>query len=61
MALISFTGSTKVGRIVSTKVAERFGKCVLELGGNNAEIVMNDANLELALKAALFAGVGTCG
>jgi aldehyde dehydrogenase (NAD+) len=36
LPLISFTGSTKVGRIINTKVAARFGKCLLELGGNNA-------------------------
>lgn len=73
LALISFTGSTKVGRMIGTKVASRFGKCLLELGGNmiiknyvknkgnNAQIVLEDANMELALKGAVFAAVGTCG
>jgi len=59
--LVSFTGSTAVGRIVSSQVASRFGKCLLELGGNNAVIVMPDANLELVLKASVFSAVGTCG
>lgn len=59
--LLSFTGSTKVGRIVQRDVHERFGKCLLELGGNNAQIIMGDANLELAIKGAVFAAVGTCG
>lgn len=43
--LISFTGSTKVGKIIQQKVGERFGKTLLELGGNNATIIMEDANL----------------
>lgn len=59
--LLSFTGSTKVGRHINQIVASRFGKCLLELGGNNAQIVMNDAKLDLALKGAVFAAVGTCG
>lgn len=59
--LISFTGSTRVGKIVKQKVSERFGKCLLELGGNNCTIVMEDANLEMAFKACTFAAVGTCG
>lgn len=45
--LVSFTGSTPVGRIVSTDVHKRFGRTILELGGNNAVIVMPDADLEL--------------
>jgi aldehyde dehydrogenase family 7 protein A1 len=61
VALISFTGSTKIGRHVNKIVAERFGKCILELGGNNAQIVMEDAKLDMALKAAVFGAVGTCG
>ncbi|EGR30325.1 hypothetical protein IMG5_134990 [Ichthyophthirius multifiliis] len=60
-ALISFTGSTQVGREVSQKVAKRFGKSILELGGNNCLIVCDDANEELALKASCFSAVGTCG
>ncbi|SPQ96145.1 unnamed protein product (mitochondrion) [Plasmodiophora brassicae] len=59
--LVSFTGSTKVGRMVGTAVANRFGKSILELGGNNAMIVMPDADLDLALDAALFSAVGTAG
>jgi len=59
--LISFTGSCEVGKIVSEKVHSRFGNALLELGGNNAMIVMDDASLELALKGAVFAAVGTCG
>jgi aldehyde dehydrogenase (NAD+) len=50
-----------VGKLVATKVAERFGRSILELGGNNAIIVMDDANLELAVRAVLFAAVGTAG
>lgn len=61
LSLISFTGSTAVGRIVAGKVATRFGKSILELGGNNAVIVMSDANLELVLKGSVFSAVGTCG
>lgn len=59
--LISFTGSTGQGRKVGTAVAGRFGRTILELGGNNAILVMNDANLDLALRAILFAAVGTAG
>lgn len=61
MELVSFTGSTPVGRHVSETVSKRFGKKVLELGGNNAQIVMDDANLDLAVPAAMFAAAGTCG
>jgi len=46
--LISFTGSTNIGRNISADVARRFGKTILELGGNNAVLVMPDADLELA-------------
>jgi aldehyde dehydrogenase (NAD+) len=59
--LVSFTGSTLQGRRVATSVAGRFGHSILELGGNNAIIVMDDANLDLALRAILFAAVGTAG
>lgn len=59
--LVSFTGSTKVGRIVSQAVYKRFGKCILELGGNNAVIVMEDGNVDMALKACAFSAVGTAG
>ena len=59
--LISFTGSTAQGRKVATAVAGRFGHSILELGGNNAVIVMDDADLDLALRAIVFAAVGTAG
>ena len=59
--LVSFTGSTRQGRKVSAGVAARFGHSILELGGNNAIIVMDDANLDLALRAILFAAAGTAG
>ncbi|MDQ3501656.1 MAG: aldehyde dehydrogenase family protein, partial [Actinomycetota bacterium] len=52
---------TRVGREVAKSVAARFGRSILELGGNNAIIVMDDANLELAVRAVLFAAVGTAG
>lgn len=61
MPLISFTGSTKTGRHVSREVAGRFGRTILELGGNNASIVMPDADLDLAFKGSVFAAVGTAG
>lgn len=48
VALVSFTGSTNVGRHVSAEVHRRFGRTILELGGNNATIVMPDSDLELA-------------
>ncbi|KAF9980079.1 Alpha-aminoadipic semialdehyde dehydrogenase [Mortierella antarctica] len=53
--LLSFTGSTAVGRKVGETVAKRFGKSLLELGGNNAIVVMDDADLDLALRSVLFA------
>jgi aldehyde dehydrogenase (NAD+) len=59
--LISFTGSTKVGRHVSEAVARRFGRAILELGGNNGIIVAEDADLDLAVRAILFGAVGTAG
>jgi aldehyde dehydrogenase (NAD+) len=59
--LISFTGSTQVGRRVSEAVARRFGRTILELGGNNAIIVAEDADLDLATRAILFGAVGTAG
>lgn len=61
LPLISFTGSTKTGRHASQAIAGRFGKSILELGGNNASIVMPDADLELAFKGSVFAAAGTCG
>jgi len=59
--LISFTGSTKIGRIVGERVAERMGRSLLELGGNNAIIVDQSADLKLAIPAIVFGAVGTCG
>ncbi|KAI8088747.1 Aldehyde/histidinol dehydrogenase [Halteromyces radiatus] len=59
--VLSFTGSTKVGREVGQVVQGRFGKSILELGGNNAIIVMEDCDLDLAARAILFAAVGTAG
>jgi aldehyde dehydrogenase (NAD+) len=59
--LISFTGSTSVGRRVSEAVARRFGRAILELGGNNAILVHKDARLDLAVRAILFGAVGTAG
>lgn len=61
MNLVSFTGSTKVGRIVGTTVQQRFGKSLLELGGNNAIIVDHDADLDLCVSSIMFAAVGTAG
>jgi aldehyde dehydrogenase (NAD+) len=61
VALLSFTGSTAVGRRVGVAVAERMGKSLLELGGNNALIVDASANLNLAVPAIVFGAVGTAG
>jgi aldehyde dehydrogenase (NAD+) len=59
--LVSFTGSTATGRRVAITVAERLGRTILEMGGNNAVVVLDDANLDLALRACLFAAAGTAG
>src|SRR6476620_2028954 len=59
--LISFTGSTKVGRMVGERVANRMGRSLLELGGNNAIIVDPSAELKLAIPAIVFGAVGTAG
>jgi aldehyde dehydrogenase family 7 protein A1 len=61
MQLISFTGSTGIGRRVSEVVHKRFGRTVLELGGNNAVILCEDGDVEMALRGVTFAAVGTCG
>ena len=61
LPLISFTGSVDVGRHVAQVVAGRLGRTILELGGNNAIIVAEDANLDLAVRAILFGAVGTAG
>jgi aldehyde dehydrogenase family 7 protein A1 len=59
--LVSFTGSTQVGNKVGTAVQSRFGKSLLELGGNNAIIVAEDADLEMVVRASIFACAGTAG
>jgi aldehyde dehydrogenase (NAD+) len=61
VALVSFTGSTPVGRTVGERVSARLGKSLLELGGNNAIIVDETANLDLAVPAIVFGAVGTAG
>jgi len=61
VGLVSFTGSTHVGRDVGERVARRLGKSLLELGGNNAIIVDEFANLDLAVPAIVFGAVGTAG
>jgi len=61
VAVISATGSTAMGRAVAPEVARRFGRCILELGGNNAMILTPSADLELAVRAILFSAVGTAG
>src|SRR4029450_1777470 len=58
---MSATGSTRMGREVGRVLADRFGRSLLELGGNNGILVMDDADLDLALRAVLFAAVGTAG
>ncbi len=59
--LVSATGSTRMGKEVAKNVAARLGKSLLELGGNNALIITEHANLDLALRATVFGAVGTCG
>ncbi|HEU0310996.1 MAG TPA: aldehyde dehydrogenase family protein [Sphingomicrobium sp.] len=61
VALLSATGSTAMGRSVGPRVAQRFGRSLLELGGNNAMIVTPSADLQLAERAILFAAAGTAG
>jgi aldehyde dehydrogenase (NAD+) len=61
VALISATGSTRMGRAVGPQVAARFGRSLLELGGNNAAIVAPSADLELAVRGIVFAAAGTAG
>ncbi|MFL5368637.1 MAG: aldehyde dehydrogenase family protein [Myxococcales bacterium] len=61
LPLVSFTGSTPVGRRVATRVAARLGRSVLELGGNNGVIVLDGADLDLAVRAITFGAVGTAG
>jgi aldehyde dehydrogenase (NAD+) len=61
VALVSATGSTPMGRAVAPRLAARFARAILELGGNNAAIVTPSADLELALRAIAFAAMGTAG
>lgn len=61
LPLISATGSSRMGSIVGAKVAERFGKSLLELGGNNAIIITPSADLKIVVPGAVFGAVGTCG
>jgi aldehyde dehydrogenase (NAD+) len=61
IALMSFTGSSPVGRAVAATVSARFGKVLLECGGNNAVIVADDADLDLVIPAVVFGAVGTAG
>jgi aldehyde dehydrogenase (NAD+) len=61
VALLSATGSTRMGRAVGPRVARRFGRCLLELGGNNAIIVAPSADLDLATRGILFGAYGTAG
>jgi len=61
ISMVSFTGSTRIGRHVAKTVAERFGKTILELGGNNAIIVSEHADLNMVMVGAVFGAVGTAG
>lgn len=61
VAIVSATGSTAMGRKVGQAVAARFGRSILELGGNNAMIVTPSADLDMAVRAIVFSAVGTCG
>ncbi len=59
--VVSATGSTRMGRAVGERLARRFAKAILELGGNNASIVTPSADLDLTLRAVAFAAMGTAG
>lgn len=61
VAIVSATGSTRMGHAVASQMAKRFGRCILELGGNNAMIVAPSADLEMAIRAIVFSAVGTAG
>jgi L-aminoadipate-semialdehyde dehydrogenase len=61
IALVSATGSVRMGRVVGPRVAARFGRALLELGGNNAAVVTPSADLDLAVRAIVFAAAGTAG
>ena len=61
VSLVSATGSTAMGRAAAPRLARRFARSILELGGNNAAIVTPSADLDLALRAIAFAAIGTAG
>ena len=61
VALVSATGSVRMGREVGPRVAQRFGRCLLELGGNNAAVVAPSADLDLAVRGIVFSAAGTAG
>ena len=61
LPMVSFTGSTAIGKLVAGRVAGRMGRLILECGGNNGLVVMDDADLEMVLPATLFGAVGTAG
>ncbi|MGW2633282.1 L-piperidine-6-carboxylate dehydrogenase [Streptomyces chattanoogensis] len=61
VALVSATGSVRMGREVAPRVAARFGRCLLELGGNNAAVVTPSADLDLAVRGIVFSAAGTAG
>ena len=61
VALLSATGSVRMGRAVAPRVAARFGRCLLELGGNNGAIVAPSADLDLAVRGIVFSAAGTAG
>ena len=61
IALLSATGYTRMGKDVAQRVGARLGKSLLELGGNNAIIITPSADLDTAMRAAIFGAVGTCG
>ena len=61
LPLVSFTGSSEVGKLVAARVAGRYGRTILECGGNNALVVLEDADLDMVLPATLFGAVGTAG
>ncbi len=61
VALVSATGSERMGALVAPRVAARFGRCLLELGGNNAAVVASSADLDLAVRGIVFSAAGTAG
>lgn len=61
LPLVSFTGSCQAGRVVNERIASRFGKAILELGGNNALFIHEDADVEMAIRSAVFGAAGTAG